>query len=169
MLHAQLEAAEAAHYLAAALIVPYMVYAWVQNWWDVVFWFMVLHLLGNAYPIFHLRWVRGRLERVSQRRTRLSGRACPGGQSGRAGSVASILRERVRGASGARPRGRAGELLSSGLIAVATTCRMPPAIPAHKIRLSGAPSPRMAAPRFDTERVQVLVLRVANAGEQNTR
>jgi hypothetical protein len=58
MVSAQLEAAEAAHYLTAALIVPYMVYAWIQNWWSVIFWFMVVQVVGNAYPIFHMRWVR---------------------------------------------------------------------------------------------------------------
>jgi hypothetical protein len=68
MVNAQLEAAEAAHYLAAALILPYMVYAWAYKWWSVLFWFTVVQVAVNAYPIFHLRWVRGRLERVSRRR-----------------------------------------------------------------------------------------------------
>jgi hypothetical protein len=61
---AQIEAAEAAHFWAAALVIPYMVFACVQNWWGVIFWFMVVQVVGNLYPILHLRWVRGRLTRV---------------------------------------------------------------------------------------------------------
>jgi Glycosyl-4,4'-diaponeurosporenoate acyltransferase len=65
---AQIEGAEAAHFWAAALIIPYMVFAWVQNWWGVIFWFMVVQVVGNVYPILHLRWVRGRLTRVFDRK-----------------------------------------------------------------------------------------------------
>ncbi len=67
-LSAQLEAAEAAHLWAAALIAPYMAYACIANKWSVFFGFVGVQIAGNAYPIFHLRWVRGRLERVLERR-----------------------------------------------------------------------------------------------------
>jgi hypothetical protein len=66
--HAQIEAAEAAHVWAAALIVPYMIYACVQNRWSVVAWFMVVQLVANVYPIMHLRWVRARLQRLLDRK-----------------------------------------------------------------------------------------------------
>ena len=64
----QIEGAEAAHFWAAALLVPYMVFAGVQNWWSVVGWLMVVQVVGNVYPILHLRWVRGRLQRIIDRR-----------------------------------------------------------------------------------------------------
>ena len=60
----QIEGAEAAHFWATALVIPYMVYACVQNWWGVLFWFIVVQIVGNVYPILHLRWVRGRLTQV---------------------------------------------------------------------------------------------------------
>ena len=66
--HAQIEAAEAAHVWAAALIVPYMIYACVQNRWSVVAWFMVVQFVANVYPIMHLRWVRARLQRLLDRK-----------------------------------------------------------------------------------------------------
>ena len=65
----QIEGAEAAHFWAAVLLVPYMVFAGVQHWWGVLGWFMVVQVIGNVYPILHLRWVRGRLQRVLGRRT----------------------------------------------------------------------------------------------------
>jgi hypothetical protein len=64
----QIEGAEAAHFWAAALMIPYMVFACVRNWWGVIFWFTVVQVAGNLYPIMHLRWVRGRLARVLERR-----------------------------------------------------------------------------------------------------
>jgi hypothetical protein len=66
----QIEGAEAAHFWAAALVIPYMVFACVQNRWGVVFWFMVVQIVGNVYQIFHLRWVRGRLTRVIDKKRR---------------------------------------------------------------------------------------------------
>ena len=64
----QLEAAEAAHLLDAALVVPYMAYAGMQGWWAVVTWFVILQLAANVYPILHLRTARGRLLRTFGRR-----------------------------------------------------------------------------------------------------
>jgi hypothetical protein len=71
----QIEGAEAAHFWAAALLVPYMVYACVQKWWSVLVCFILVQLVGNVYPILHLRWVRGRLKRVFERKrpTRAAG------------------------------------------------------------------------------------------------
>ena len=68
---AQIEGAEAAHFWAAALIIPYMMFACVQNWWDVIFWFFIVQVVGNVYPILHLRWVRGRLSRVIGRKRQI--------------------------------------------------------------------------------------------------
>ncbi len=64
----QIEGAEAAHFWAAAFLVPYMVFACFQKWWSVVLWFTVVQILLNVYPILHLRWVRGRLKRVFDRK-----------------------------------------------------------------------------------------------------
>ena len=66
--HAEIEGAEAAHFWAAALLVPYMVYACIQHWWSVVAWFMVVQIGANLYPMMHLRWVRARLNRFAGRK-----------------------------------------------------------------------------------------------------
>lgn len=65
---AEIEAAEASHLLAAAVLVPYMVYACLQGWWSGVAWLMVIQIVSNVYPILHLRWVRIRLNRLHDRR-----------------------------------------------------------------------------------------------------
>ena len=39
---AEIEVAEAAHFWATALIVPYMVYVCVRNWWGVMLWSLVV-------------------------------------------------------------------------------------------------------------------------------
>jgi hypothetical protein len=64
----QIESAEAAHFWGAALLVPYMIFVCVQNWWSVLIWLLVVQIIVNAYPILHLRWVRGRLKRVLDRK-----------------------------------------------------------------------------------------------------
>jgi hypothetical protein len=64
---AQLESAEAAHLVAAALLVPYMVLAYVQSSIAVLAWFTVAQIVFNLYPILHLRWARIRLTRLHQR------------------------------------------------------------------------------------------------------
>ena len=71
----QIEGAEAAHFWAAVLLVPYLVFAGVRQWWGVLGCLLVVQVIGNLYPMLHLRWVRGRLQSVSARRTR--GRAVP--------------------------------------------------------------------------------------------
>jgi hypothetical protein len=65
----QLEAAEAAHLWAAALITPYIAYAAARQLWGTVFCFIVVQVLGNAYPIMHLRAVRYRLDQLALRKT----------------------------------------------------------------------------------------------------
>jgi hypothetical protein len=67
IVQAQIESAEAAHLLAAALIVPYMVYACMQGSWSAVTWISVVQIGFNFYPILHLRWVRIRINRLHDR------------------------------------------------------------------------------------------------------
>jgi hypothetical protein len=64
VVQAQIESAEVAHLLAAALLVPYIVYACAQGWWTAAVWLMVVQIGGNLYPIWHLRWTRFRIERL---------------------------------------------------------------------------------------------------------
>lgn len=72
----QAEAAEAAHFWAALLFTPYIGYVWLagQRW--VAALFLLIQILVNIYPILHLRVVRGRLDRLRQRRP-LQPRAIP--------------------------------------------------------------------------------------------
>ncbi|HEY2396451.1 MAG TPA: hypothetical protein VGH81_10805 [Rudaea sp.] len=63
----QIESAEAAHLLAATLLVPYMTYAGVHGWWSAVAWLMVAQIGVNLYPVLHLRWVRVRINRLHHR------------------------------------------------------------------------------------------------------
>jgi hypothetical protein len=67
IVQAQIESAEAAHFLAAALLLPYIVYACAQGWWTAAAWLMVVQIGGNLYPILHLRWVRVRIKRLHHR------------------------------------------------------------------------------------------------------
>ena len=64
------EAAEAAHFWAAVLLTPIIGYAWAigQRWEAGLF--LLIQVLANVYPILHLRLVRGRLDRILQRRPR---------------------------------------------------------------------------------------------------
>jgi hypothetical protein len=64
----QAEAAEAAHFWAALVFTPYIGYVWWagQRWEAALF--LLLQILFNIYPILHLRVVRGRLDRLLQRR-----------------------------------------------------------------------------------------------------
>lgn len=67
------EAAEAAHFWAAALFTPYIGYVgWAGHRWEAAL-FLLLQLLFNVYPILHLRLVRGRLNRILRRRPRQQG------------------------------------------------------------------------------------------------
>ncbi|MFI4901869.1 MAG: hypothetical protein ACHP91_00490 [Burkholderiales bacterium] len=76
-LNVQLESAEAAHLWAGAVIVPYVVYAFAAGIWRTAICFTIVQVLGNAYPIMHLRVVRSRVDRyastISVRRARVHG------------------------------------------------------------------------------------------------
>jgi hypothetical protein len=67
IVRAQLESAEAAHLLAAVLLVPYIGYACVVGWWEAVAWLLLVQIGFNLYPILHLRWVRVRINRLQDR------------------------------------------------------------------------------------------------------
>jgi len=68
---AQLEVAEASHFWAATLVLPFMVRATVQGRWSAVLWVTAAQVLINAYPVMHLRVARHRLARVATRRASL--------------------------------------------------------------------------------------------------
>jgi hypothetical protein len=60
----QVESAEAIHFWAALLLVPYLLYCAWQGTWAVLGGFVILELVANIYPILHLRSVRARLQRI---------------------------------------------------------------------------------------------------------
>jgi hypothetical protein len=64
---AELEAAEASHFWAAALVVPYMAYLGLRGMWVTLAWVSLAQLLINVYPVMHLRLTRHRLERIASR------------------------------------------------------------------------------------------------------
>lgn len=64
VVRAQVESAECAHFWGGLVTVPYLVVGCLQGWWSAVVWLLVFDLTGNVYPIFHLRFVRARLDRV---------------------------------------------------------------------------------------------------------
>jgi hypothetical protein len=67
----QLEAAEAAHFWAALVIMPWLAWCAVSGRGGALAVLLVVQVVGNVYPILHLRLARGRLERVVRRqRTR---------------------------------------------------------------------------------------------------
>jgi hypothetical protein len=67
IVQAQIESAEAAHLLSAALGLPYMAYACIQGWWSALAWLVVVQAGLNLYPILHLRWARARINRLRDR------------------------------------------------------------------------------------------------------
>lgn len=71
-LAAQLEAAEASHFWAALLVVPFMVRLAGAGGWLALFWVTAAQVLVNLYPILHLRLARHRLERWGARTRFLS-------------------------------------------------------------------------------------------------
>jgi len=66
--HAQLEAAEAAHFWAAWVLVPYVVVAAVERRWVALAALLAVEIAMNAYPILHLRLTRARVAAVLRRR-----------------------------------------------------------------------------------------------------
>jgi hypothetical protein len=65
---AAMEAAEAAHVWAMVLTTPYVVLMAIQIRWSTIFWFILINVGGNVYPVLHLRWARGRLMRVRDKK-----------------------------------------------------------------------------------------------------
>jgi hypothetical protein len=64
----QLETAEAAHWGAALLLMPYLLSLVKNSRWSMLFWLVAVQVVVNVYPILHLRWVRCRLQRLATRR-----------------------------------------------------------------------------------------------------
>jgi hypothetical protein len=66
---AELEAAEASHFWAAVLVLPYMIHAARAGAWDALLEISLAQLAINVYPIMHLRLSRHRVVRLCQRRS----------------------------------------------------------------------------------------------------
>jgi len=64
------ESAEASHFWAAVLLMPYIGIAALNGTWEVVAWFSLVQVLVNVYPIMHLRQMRGRLDKLLRRNRR---------------------------------------------------------------------------------------------------
>jgi hypothetical protein len=69
-LQRQAASAEATHFWAALLFIPYI--GWIAIRGDVIeaAFFVAVQLAFNVYPILHLRVVRARLQRIEHRRNR---------------------------------------------------------------------------------------------------
>ena len=63
----QVESAEAIHFWSAWVLVPYLAWCLAAGRWNVLGAFLAVEILGNAYPIMHLRSVRGRIDRLVRR------------------------------------------------------------------------------------------------------
>lgn len=61
----ELEAAEASHFWAAVLVVPYMLRAALTGSWPALIGISLAQLLINVYPVMHLRLTRHRLGRLA--------------------------------------------------------------------------------------------------------
>jgi hypothetical protein len=66
---AELEAAEASHFWAAVLVLPYMIHAARSGAWDALLGISLAQLAINVYPVMHLRISRHRLVRFWQRKS----------------------------------------------------------------------------------------------------
>jgi hypothetical protein len=58
------ENAEAAHFWAALATFPYLVFLLGKGAWSTFFAVAAFNVVGNVYPLLHLRRVRFRLERI---------------------------------------------------------------------------------------------------------
>jgi hypothetical protein len=65
----QVESAEAIHFWGALALLPYLVLCLLTGKWNAFAGFLMVQVIGNAYPMMHLRSARGRLERLSRRRS----------------------------------------------------------------------------------------------------
>lgn len=63
----ELEAAEASHLWAGMLVAPYMGVLVARGAWGTLATVTLVQIVGNLYPILHLRLARHRVTRVSQR------------------------------------------------------------------------------------------------------
>ena len=61
----ELQSAEAAHFWAALVLVPYLVYGALHRQLETVALVGMVQVACNIYPILHLRSVRNRLERIA--------------------------------------------------------------------------------------------------------
>jgi len=61
----QIENAESAHFWGGVATVPYLVLAWSRGWWEALMSVVLFNLVVNAYPIFHLRTIRARIDHGS--------------------------------------------------------------------------------------------------------
>lgn len=59
--------AEAAHFWAAVLFMPYIVLIWSRGQVGIAALFLLIQVLFNLYPILHLRLLRGRLDMLFAR------------------------------------------------------------------------------------------------------
>lgn len=71
----QIEGAEAVHWWAIVLTLPYLVYATVIGEIEIVGFFLIAHLGLHLYPIMHLRHVRTRMDRHFEKKATRSGRS----------------------------------------------------------------------------------------------
>jgi hypothetical protein len=62
------ESAEALHFWAGVLFMPFIAFAAIAARWSALGWFVLAQLLVNIYPILHLRHVRWRLDRAMRRK-----------------------------------------------------------------------------------------------------
>lgn len=76
LLYRHVESAEAIHFWAAVLFTPYIAFILFQRHVAVAAAFVLIQLVVNVYPIFHLRGLRGRLDELFARlRVKRHGRA----------------------------------------------------------------------------------------------
>ncbi len=62
------ESAEASHFWAGLLVMPYVAFAGLGGRrWSIVASFLLAQVLVNVYPILHLRFIHGRLDRTIRR------------------------------------------------------------------------------------------------------
>lgn len=62
-----IENAEAAHFWGGLATIPYLAFAWSQEWWSALLSVIVFNLVVNIYPILHLRSVRVRFDHAKRR------------------------------------------------------------------------------------------------------
>ena len=74
---AQVQAAEAAHYWAPIVTIPYVVFLVLQVRWNTFLWFILINVGTNVYPVLHLRSARGRLIRARDRKLLIRSRRSP--------------------------------------------------------------------------------------------